>query len=224
MFGKIWSRSHHRSEVPAVTTLFKRLRPPRARCMKKGILAIGLSSLIYSSGCPTSIEYYRGVCVILCLFHAHQVDKHAYSHVDFADFRTTVAYFIKLSGVIYLRMRVWFPMAGMETPGQVHEHLRVLFGLQGEAKKTAHHVVHQACVEVHHLVRGFDPDVGVAEDPLRWGEAAAKLVVLLVDLMGEAALTVVPPAQTQTMLKPDGLSDDYASTEHYEFALSEESF
>ncbi len=109
-------------------------------------------------------------------------------------------------------------MAGMETPGQVHEHLRVLFGLQGEAKKTAHHVVHQACVEVHHLVRGFDPDVGVAEDPLRWGEAAAKLVVLLVDLMSEAVLTVVPPAQTQTMLKPDGLSDDYASTEHYEFA------
>ncbi|KAK0435367.1 hypothetical protein EV421DRAFT_1235395 [Armillaria borealis] len=65
MFDKIWSR-----EVPAVTTLFKRLRPPRARCMK-GILAIGLSSLIYSSGCPTSIEYYRSVCVILCLFHAH---------------------------------------------------------------------------------------------------------------------------------------------------------
>ncbi|KAK0442043.1 uncharacterized protein EV420DRAFT_1579269 [Desarmillaria tabescens] len=216
LFDKLWSRSHHRSEVPATTTLFKRLRPPRARCMKKGILAIGLSSLIYSSGCPTSIEYYRGVCIILCLFHAHQS--------IFADFRTTVAYFIKLTGAIYLRMRVWFPIAGMETPGQVHKHLGVLFGLQGEARTTAHHVVHQACVEVHHLVRGFDPDVGVAEDPLRWGEAAAKVVILLVDLMGETALTVVPPTQTQTMLKSDGVSDDYASTEHYEFALSDESF
>ncbi|PBK80495.1 hypothetical protein ARMGADRAFT_1092178 [Armillaria gallica] len=28
--------------MPAVTSLLKRLRPPRARCMKKGILAIGL--------------------------------------------------------------------------------------------------------------------------------------------------------------------------------------
>ncbi|KAF8913348.1 hypothetical protein CPB85DRAFT_573585 [Mucidula mucida] len=156
-----------------------------------------MSMLVYSGALSHSLDFYQTLTFLRCLRHAKRVDAEQYAHTDFADFQRTLAYFAKVSVAVYLRVRAWFPIPGMQTSEDVAGHFLAISRLEGDAQRKAHGILHRACKDVHRMVKDFDEDI---REPGRWEDDASQLVFFLVELIGDKLLAELIHAPLSTAL------------------------